>query len=345
MDEARFDALTRRWETTLRSRRTLVRLLASSGLVPVLGQIIPLDRAEADADKRTHRRRSRPHTAIADTGSRVIGLACRMAQPKGPVHGEPCSKRRAVAKHHPPHGCCPGSSCLSGSPLTPVTGKKSGWCFCDDGTEPDPEHQGFCRTIPPPQCLLDSQACTASDQCCQLSGLWCAINDGPTTGTPGQPDFYCGYECAVVMRDKPDGPCLTHGQALVANCCRAEGFSCDDDCSCCGDLRCRQVTPNHYQCDPPLDTCQPVGDRCDDGEPCCAGAGRCQDGRCCLPDSAVCPRFCQPGEDCPTCCAGTCRADGRCGPVQGCTDYGGVCSSSAECCNAVPCTDGRCRYT
>src|SRR5206468_1802201 len=116
------------------------------------------DRTEAAAGQRANRRRHHTH-ASAEADPKTIGLACRMAQPKGPVRGQKCAKKMAVAKQHPPHGCCPGSSCLRGTPLELVKGNKSGWCYCNDGYEPDETTDGFCRKIPPRPCVGLNVAC------------------------------------------------------------------------------------------------------------------------------------------------------------------------------------------
>ncbi len=312
MDDERFDALTRWWDDASSSRRGALKLLMAGSFGTLLEP--RLSGAERAKRKRGHRgRRARTQDG---RDPRVIGLACRMAQPKGPIRGEKCSKKSDVAKHHPPDGCCPGSSCMRGTPLVP---KSKGWCFCNDGTEPDPEHQGFCRTPPPRPCVGLNVACNALDVCCDL--------DGPAV------------DCAIVDPQKGQTRCDTTVGAFVAQCCVVAGTACGDDCQCCGSLRCQNGT-----CAPPPDVCHALAESCEDGEPCCPGAGSCQGGRCCQADGVACGVLCRAESDCAACCAGYCRGDGRCGPVQGCTEYGQFCTSGAECCNAVPCTAGRCRY-
>ena len=77
VDDARFDALTRRWGTALRSRRTLARLLAGGGVAALLGAV-GLRNPPDVTDART-RRHSRSLTTQADP--RGGGLAGRKAQP------------------------------------------------------------------------------------------------------------------------------------------------------------------------------------------------------------------------------------------------------------------------
>lgn len=315
MDDERFDALVRRLGGGSLSRRAALTLFTGGSLSALLGSVLPS--TEAAKRRRGKRRESARQASHADP--RVIGLACSMAQPKGPIRGERCGSKMDVAKHHPPHGCCPGSSCQYGLPLKPVKGKRKGWCYCDDGNEPDPEHQGFCRKIPPRPCVGLNVACNALDVCCDL--------DGPAV------------ECAIVDPQKGRTRCDTTVGAFVAQCCVVQGTACSNDCECCGALRCQNGV-----CAPPPDVCHPLAESCDDGEPCCPGSGSCQGGRCCLADGAACGILCSAEADCSACCAGYCRGDGRCGPPQGCVEYGGLCTTGEECCNNVDCTNGRCRF-
>ncbi len=333
MDDERFDALARRLGRASHSRRAALTLLTGGSLGALLGSV----GASADAAKRRRGKRGKPARQASGSEPRVTGLACRMAQPKGLVKGEKCGKRLEVAKHHPPHGCCPGSSCMRGTPLVP---KSKGWCYCNDGTEPDPEHQGFCRKPPPRPCVGLNVACNALDVCCQdpanTGGVCIGDVNDPTSN-------YCGTRCAIVDPQKGRSRCDAVGD-FVAQCCQDAGVRCGDDCQCCGSLRCQNGT-----CAPPPDVCHGLAESCADGEPCCAGAGGCQGGRCCLPDAVACPGRCGPDEDCLSCCAGYCRGDRRCGPVQGCVEYGQICTTAAECCNSVTCLDSgngqkRCRY-
>ncbi len=321
MDE-RFDALARRLGAASRSRRAALTLLTGGSLSTLLGSVVP-----SDAAKRRRGKRGKAAQHASRSDPRVYGLACRMAQPKGLVKGEKCGKKMEVAKHHPPHGCCPGSSCMRRIPLIPVDGNKKGWCYCNDGTEPDPEHQGFCRKPPPPACVEVTEPCHSSDACCQNTPKVCAPVDNQK-GTER-----CAFGLPV--------------------CCHPEGVECDFHCDCCGSLRCgpRAGAPpgSTPVCQPPPDVCHGLAESCADGEPCCPGAGSCRNGQCCLPDAVACPGRCGPDEDCLSCCAGYCRADRRCGPPQGCVEYAGVCTTTEECCNNVDCTSGsdgvgRCRY-
>ncbi len=315
MDDERFDALARRLGDASRSRRAALTLLTGGSLSALLGSV----GASADAAKRTRGKRGKAAQHASRSDPRVYGLACRMAQPKGPIRGEKCGKRSDAAKQHPPDGCCPGSSCMRGTPAVPVRKGKRGWCFCNDGTEPDPEHQGFCRKPPPRPCVGLQTICNARDVCCN------ATEGGDVT-------------CAAIDAAKGRSQCATAGHH--GRCCLVAQAACGNDCDCCGALRCQNGV-----CAPPPDVCHPLAESCADGEPCCPGAGSCQGGRCCQADGAACGVLCSAEADCAACCAGYCRGDGRCGPVQGCTEYGQFCTSGAECCNAVPCTAGRCRYT
>jgi hypothetical protein len=319
MDDERFDALARRLGAASRSRRAALTLLTGGSLGALLGAV----GASADAAKRRRGKRGKKARQASGSEPRVIGLACRMAQPKGLVKGEKCGKRLEVAKHHPPHGCCPGSSCMRRIPLIPVEGKKSGWCYCNDGTEPDPEHQGFCRTPPPRPCVGLQTICNALDICCN------ATEGGDVT-------------CTAIDATKGRSQCATAGGH--ARCCLAAQAACGNDCDCCGALRCLNGV-----CAQPPDVCHGLAESCADGEPCCPGAGSCQGDRCCQADGAACGVLCSAEADCAACCAGYCRGDGRCGPVQGCVEYGGFCTTTEECCNNVDCTSGsdgvgRCRY-
>jgi hypothetical protein len=101
----------------------------------------------------------------------------------------------------------------------------------------------------------------------------------------------------------------------VSQCCKLETMTCTSDCQCCGSLLCQNGV------------CTP-----------------------CRSDGASCLSACSADAACAVCCAGYCRVDGRCGPPQGCIEYGQVCTPEDLCCNDVPCIgpqDGgtmRCRY-
>jgi hypothetical protein len=331
MDEERFDRLTRQWAVNLRSRRTLVRLLAGSGLAAILGSTAPDDVTEVAASRRS-RRRSRPRATEGDP--RVIGLPCSQAVDKhvGPPYGGKCGKRLPVARHHPPHGCCPGSSCLThkGTVFRLVKGNQKGRCYCDDGYEPDETTDGFCRVIPPPPppCVELNAVCREGDHCCDPES---ASGKGARGIGPGI------VTCHVVPPQKGTTICPT-GDRSVPQCCLGEGRNCTNDCQCCGDQLCLNGI-----CDPRVPVCHQLGDRCDDGDPCCPLSGSCVAGRCCVPGGASCSMFCGAEQNCGACCSGFCGSDGNCGSPHGCLEYGGFCSSSDECCNDVPCTAGRCR--
>jgi hypothetical protein len=196
-------------------------------------------------------------------------------------------------------------------------------------------------------CIPEGAGCTSHCQCCGT--LRCVrgfcvdhcldLNAACHKGSDVCCDRDRSVECAIVEPQKGRTRCDTTVAAYVAQCCVVEGNLCSNDCQCCGSLRCQNGV-----CAPPPNVCHALGESCVDGEPCCAGAGACTGGRCCLGDGAACSQYCGAEADCVACCAGYCRGDGRCGPPQGCVEYGGSCTTSAECCDDVPCTLGRCRY-
>lgn len=332
MDAARFDALTRHLGESIRSRRAALAFLPTLGIgFLLLRHPLVSENTSAKRSRRRKRRRA-GRRAAAEADPRVIGLTCRSAEAKGPVRGQRCGKKLAVAKHHPPHGCCPNSSCMIGTPLHPAN---KGFCYCNDGYQPVGD--GPCEKIPPPPCVGLNVACNARDRCCQdtAGGVICVgdINDPSAT--------YCGTSCKIVDPQKGMSRCNAVAD-FVAQCCQDKSYRCSNDCQCCGSLRC---VSGSCADPPPLETrCHGVGESCADGEPCCDGAGACSGGRCCQSDGAFCPLGCTADGECQACCAGYCRGDSRCGPVAGCLEYGQVCSSGGRCCNDVPCTGGRCRY-
>jgi hypothetical protein len=187
----------------------------------------------------------------------------------------------------------------------------------------------------PNLCANVKGLCDRDNDCCDYHGT--CICDVVTNTCD------CGTICDFVDDQKGRANC---GLFTGPQCCmKARNRGCEDDCQCCGDLRCQGGV-----CVPPPDICHGLAESCEDGEPCCPDAGVCYGGRCCLGDLVACPSNCSPDADCAGCCAGYCRGDGRCGPVQGCLAYGEPCTANADCCNDVPCigqTDGtnfRCRW-
>lgn len=316
MDGIRFDAWVRRLVAIPRSRRTTLAILASSGLV---GLVTAAPQHTSARDKHPHRQQRvaqrKPDGPIRGhpPGPR---LACKFA-------GQTCGSMRVPGKRKAKRfvRCCDanafcGRVLVDGSAV-PVGPSQRGWCLCSRCYQ-DADGDGFCEPTPAPPCVALSGACRAYGDCCD-----------PGAGNPAGPcivdTFACiprnfcppeSLACAVVTPQKGSTQCdaLPDG---TPQCCKLQGIACTHDCQCCGTLRCEQGT------------CVP-----------------------CVADGPACPAGCTANAECHLCCAGYCRVDGKCGPPQGCVEYGGVCTPSSVCCNDVPCTgpfpdDGtphRCRY-
>ncbi|MGH7295838.1 MAG: hypothetical protein ACRELB_12925 [Polyangiaceae bacterium] len=218
-------------------------------------------------------------------------------------------------------------------------------------------------------CRIEGDICTSSAECCGGAG----------SGTPGD-----GLVTCVISAGATVGICRSPtggsdaGNACIPNgdVCKLASSSCNKDCNCCaGNCEtqdtCKQDNEGIPRCALPQcsdagATCASSADCCN-GNPCVPAAGgtlSCYPYQC-VPSCGTCTNSadCCPGFDCLNgqCdpCGGGSPSDGGIlgdasglppdgGPPPlpdgGCAAFGQLCSSNADCCNAVPCTNGRCQY-
>jgi hypothetical protein len=260
-----------------------------------------------------------------------------------PCGGDCCSRSCApygptgVFICQPPSGCRPtGELCQSdkdccgalGTPGSTKTGsgqssdvhcsKPAGGAIgrCDNGHVCSPAG-AICR--------LATNSCNATDECCagtvQTHPLNCQQD---TLGIP---------RCTVAS----DRSCADAGVPPA-------GTPCASSADCCG-LAC---LPNPTAGGAPF-VC---------GGACVSGGGKCTTSADCCPGL---PCVISPGSTSGTCGGGTTGTDGGTtgsdggttgdggtvtdsGVAPGCTLYGQTCTAAAQCCDGIPCTNGRCIY-
>jgi hypothetical protein len=317
MEDSRFDALTRRLITLAHPRRGLLAFIAGSGVGVLLEATLRKGAAARDKYPRRQRRVAQRKPTDGPIRGQPPGprLACKFA-------GQKCGSMRVRRNGRTTRSfvrCC-GEGAICGHVLPDgstvrVGPSQRGKCLCDLCYD-DADGDGICRLTPPPPCVALNGACSAYGDCCDPgASVGAAICIGDICTGRG----FCppaSLACAVVKAQKGSTQCdaLPEG---TPQCCKLQSIPCANDCQCCGSLRCENGT------------CVP-----------------------CVADGIACPAGCAANAECHLCCAGFCRIDGKCGPPQGCVEYGGVCTRSSDCCNDVPCTgpfpdDGtpkRCRY-
>jgi hypothetical protein len=220
-------------------------------------------------------------------------------------------------------------------------------------------------------CHLVGDLCTSDDQCCGSAafpppGGGCQSQGGCSTcsGTGG----------AVGVCQNPTG-CKPNGAV-----CKLSNMSCSSSCDCCsGNCEtqdtCKQDNLGIPRC---------TGAACLDAGNACASSADCCNGNPCVPDPAdagapfscypfQCVPSCGPCSNNADCCPGYNCLNGTCDPCGGgggpgdggglpdgsglppdggappppdggCASFGQLCSTSSDCCDGVPCTNGRCEF-
>ena len=252
--------------------------------------------------------------------------------------GECCS--RACAPHRsgllvcqPPSGCRPtGEICASDIDCCGFDGIKgqTGNGFCNKTNATDPV--GRCS---------NANSCNPAGSVCKLATMTCNAENNCCSGNVNQNPFVCQQDILGIPRCTMAGqPCTDAGSKA--------GQACASSADCCG-LTC---VPNPgYTPDgglPPFvcgGKCVGSGGTCSTSADCCPGLP------CTLPPGStrgVCGS--PPSGD------GGGTVDARPpadvdipdvptdAPKPPCAEYGQVCSSNGDCCNGVPCNDGRCVY-
>jgi hypothetical protein len=244
----------------------------------------------------------------------------------------------------PPSGCKPtgevcrvDSDCCgwSGAPPPvdgPVTCSKAAptdeYGQCNNG--------GACRE-PGSICKPgDGDSCSAENNCCEHDGL-------PNNYCNNNPENCCNKDALGIPRCliQPVDCTGTDGGTPPG-----EGAVCATSADCCGNPCIgNKCTPSGF--------CVPKGNTCTNSADCCPGVACVQApgssvgvcGGTLLPDGGVTDAGPPPtggpdgGSD-----AGSSGGGGNLPDGGTCALYGQLCTGSSDCCNAVPCTTGRCRF-
>jgi hypothetical protein len=269
-------------------------------------------------------------------GCTVAGVACGGVVDGGggipECGGECCS--RACAPHRsgllvcqPPSGCRPtGEICATNSDCCGAVGfPGSSGVECSKANPSDPV--GRCD---------NGQACRAAGAICKLATMSCNAENNCCSGNVNQNPFACQQDILGIPRCTMTGqPCSDGGSKA--------GQACATSADCCG-LAC---VPNPgFTADagvPPFvcgGECIGRGGSCTTAADCCPGLP------CTLPPGST-RGVCGPppsGDAGPPADGSTSDVDIPDGPKPPCAEYGQVCTTKSDCCNGVPCTDGRCVY-
>jgi hypothetical protein len=295
------------------------------------------------------------------------GQACGTGMPvccSGPnaCSGGTC-KQIGNGCHTAGNACTVNTDCCSGT--------------CDMATKlcANPSAISFCTQVGD-ICFKDSDCCTAicnltngAGTCGAIPGGVCSVDGTKCTGcttTPPCCSSYCGsYGSAGSTVCQPAGGCR-----VLGDLCNKNSDCCGGDPTACNLQGSGEVVCNIFDTARKLGICgTPNGSNCPTTAVCTTGPG-CGPGTC-IPEGDVCHCMlydskgicwdnCPAGQTCKTlpsgcsvnsvnanCCGTpgankmTCRLDKvgvpRCYTVSACANPGQACSSSADCCNGVPC--------
>jgi hypothetical protein len=220
--------------------------------------------------------------------------------------------------------CRRDEDCCGGDPTSGLPGAGNVICELEDGRT-----VGICRN--PMSCNPQGNVCHYQDYACSISSA-----RANCCGALGASRDGCQLDALGVPR--------CNG---IGDDCRVTGDTCASAADCCN------LTP-----------CVPDNMgvlRCGSG-PCVPRAGSCSiNGDCCPGNICIRP----PGSTMGTCNGGTggtggMGGNGGAGAGTGglggtggagtggsggsCSEYGQICSGNSDCCNAVPCTAGICRF-
>jgi hypothetical protein len=214
-------------------------------------------------------------------------------------------------------------------------------------------------------CHTIGDLCTKDTDCCGAMGV-------PSPPAPNGKFVQCQITPPAIV-----GICSLAGRSCEPNgaVCKLKTMSCNATCDCCaGNCEtmdtCKQDNDGVPRC---------ANAQCGDAGSGCASSADCCNGAPCVPNPSGNPPYVCSGGSCVS-CGGACTNNSDCCPGgacsvptggtsgtcscgsnssssggssgsgsssgggydAGCALYGQVCTSSAQCCNGVPCTMGRC---
>jgi hypothetical protein len=214
--------------------------------------------------------------------------------------------------------CRRNEDCCGGSDDDTLPGYGNVVCQLEEGAS-----VGLCRN--PSDGPGDGGACNPQGNVCHFKDYECGVSSARANCCGG-----LGAKGGVCELD-PLGVPRCNG---LGETCREAGETCASTADCCNDVPCVPDEDGQLRCG--TDSCQKSGDSCTVNADCCPGI-------LCItsPGSTV----------------GTCGGDpgggtggtgsggsGGSGGTPACSQYGQICDGNDQCCNAVPCTNGICRY-
>jgi hypothetical protein len=247
---------------------------------------------------------------LTEGGVPVCGGACcsRDCAPWGPTKVFICQP--ASGCHPVGDLCAKNSDCCGGQGTNPTE-------VCNKASPNDPV--GVCS---------NPTGCKPNGDICRLQTNQCNATDNCCSGNVQQFDT-CKQDNLGVPR------CSYKGDA--GNCVPSSG-SCATSADCCNLNPCVPDQDGGLTCYP--SACVPTSGTCTTDADCCVG------GHCYVPGgktSGTCQPLTTTDGGTTTTDGGTTDAGDASTPPP-CALYGQVCSTSGDCCNGVPCTNGRCVY-
>ena len=208
--------------------------------------------------------------------------------------------------------CQPASGC---KPVGDICYKNDDCC---GGSGPSPTQ--VCQTVADggPGTCHNPTGCKPNGDICRLQSMSCNATDNCCSGNVQNYDT-CHQDSLGVPRCSyaGDAGCIPLGSDA----------GCSSSADCCNLDPCVPNGDAGYTCYP--GPCVPVKGPCTNDGDCCVG------GHCYIPGGQTTGSCAPNNPDAGVTDSGT-PAD------AGCALYGQTCTTSSDCCNGIPCTDGRC---
>ena len=259
---------------------------------------------------------------VPPCGGPCCSRACAPWGPTGVLVCQPASGCHVVGDLCTKDSDCCGSAGLPGGSGTPVMCVISapstiGVCRNPQGCKPDGD-----------VCKLKTSSCNSSCDCCSGN---CEVKDTCKQDNVGVPRcaaeacVNAGGSCATSANCCGGSPCVPNPVAgamppyvCSGSQCIAACGTCTNNADCCPGTTCSIATGSTHGMCGPCGGGNDAGVPSDGGVP--TGADGAADGN-----------------------AGTGDA-GAGGGGNSCSEFGQLCQTSADCCNGIPCTSGRCEF-
>jgi hypothetical protein len=262
--------------------------------------------------------------AFCSGGDGIVCQDCgdccsRLCAPFGPSGRSICQP--ASGCHVTGDLCRKDSDCCGGDDDSGLPGAGNVTCEIEPG-----KTLGICRN--PNSCNPQGNVCHFKDYACSISSA-----RANCCGGLGANGGVCQLDALGVPRCNGLGD-----ECVVAGDRCASSDDCCDDAPCVPDdegvLRCADIPDDGPNCVMSGSSCTVNGDCCS-GSTCIRAPGS-TIGTCGLTDV--------PGGEGGAPGSGGSTGSGGEPPNTSCSEYGQLCDGAADCCNAVPCNGGICRY-